>query len=219
MLLKVTDFYREGVNDIIKNNFKLESKVMSKSKMQELIEIVEADQKKTYEYLNKNFIFMDQLRTKLVHDLGSSDNISFANPEGESSLPKCRVEDSITIKDNGFFEFWLLISIPVAHFNSNNSGRIFIEKGLAPPSGVALLMAFKQHNNSFIVEVLDNNKKRTFPPIDIDIDNTWIELLDWCFVSTKEMIQGGLEKRIRELGTLKDNGSKKLIGYRHSDIE
>ena len=80
-------------------------------------------------------------------------------------------------------------------------------------------MAFKQHNNSFIVEVLDNNKKRTFPPIDIDIDDTWIELLDWCFVSTKEMIQGGLEKRIRELGTLKDNGSKKLIGYRHSDIE
>ncbi|MEG4917470.1 hypothetical protein [Microcoleus sp. B7-D4] len=182
---------------------------MSKSKMQQLVEMVAEDQAKTYEYLAKISTFIEQLCEQLADNFGCSlADLSFITSEGDIS----RAEDSITIKDNGLFDFWLLIKIPVQAFNRNTCGQSFIEKSLAPPSGVVLPMTVKQHENLFMVEVSGKSQKASFE-IDPNVDSSWIDLLEYCFVSTKAMLEGGLERRISALGTLRDNPSKRDFGF------
>ena len=186
---------------------------MSKSKIQELAEMAAADQRKTYEYLERVFEFIAELRKKLADNFGCSlADLSFANPEGGTSSERYRAEDSTIIRDDGFFEFWLVIDIPVQPFNMNTCGHSFIEKGLAPSSAVGILMAVKQEENLFIVE-LSRSQAQTFE-IDLSDDSSWVNLFECCFESTKAIFEGGLERRISELGTLEDNAPKQNFGFR-----
>jgi hypothetical protein len=197
------------MNDIINHNCTQENKTMLKTKMQQLIEIVTEDQAKTYEYLEKISTFIEHLCKQLADNFGCSlADLSFIDSEGEIS----RAEDSINIIENGLFEFWLLIKIPAQPFNKNTCGQGFIEKGLAPPSGVGLLMTVKQHENLFMVDVSGKSQKAPFE-IDPNVDSSWIDLVEYCFVSTKAMLEGGLEKRISKLETVRDNASKRDFGF------
>jgi hypothetical protein len=185
---------------------------MSKSKFQELAEIAAADQTKTYEYLDKLFAFIAELRQKFADNFGCSlADLSFSNPEGGTSPGKGRAEDSTIIRDDGFFEFWLVINLPVQPFNKNTFCHSFIEKSLDTPLAVGILMAVKQEEDLFIVE-LSRSQSKTFE-IDLSDESSWINLFECCFEYTKAIFEGGLERRISELGTLKDNVPKQNFGF------
>jgi hypothetical protein len=201
-----------SIDDIVNKNYTQESKAMSKSKIQELAEIAANDQVKTYEYLEKLFFFIAELREKLADNFECSlADLSFANPEGGTSSAKGRAENSTIVRDDGFFEFWLVIDLKVESFNMNSCSHSFIEKGLIPPTAVGLLMAVKPDKNLFIVEA-SRSQEKTFE-IDPSNDNSWIKLFEYCFESTKAIFEGGLERRISELGTLKENAPKRNFGY------
>jgi len=186
---------------------------MSISKFQQLVEIVNEDYTKTYQYLEKNFTFINQLTQKLADDFGCSlKDLFFVSSEEKIFFVENGPEDLITIENDCSFKFRLLIKIPVQPFNMNVSGHSFSEKNLVPPSGVVLVMAIKQYNNSFIVEVSNNIRKADFT-INPTVDDSWVELLECCFELTKAMLEGGLERRISELGILRDNTSKQNFGF------
>jgi hypothetical protein len=189
---------------------------MSISKFQQLIEIITEDYAKTYQYLKKNFTFINQLTQKLADSLECDLNhLFFINSEGKIFLVENGTEGLITIRKDLFFEFQLLIKIPVQPFNTNTSDHSFIEKDLTPPSGVVLVIAIQQSkydNNSFIVEVSSDSKKEKFT-IKPCVDNCWISLLESCFELIKAMLEGGVERRIDRLETPKNNNYNTTLGY------
>lgn len=186
---------------------------MSTSKFQQLIEIITEDYAKTHQYLEKNFTFINQLTQKLADSLGCNLNhLFFINSDERIFLVENGTEGLISIRKDLFFEFKLLIKIPAQPLNNNSSSDSFIEKDLAPPSGVVLVIAVKQYGNSFIVEVSSNSQKESFT-IDPSVDNSWISLLECCFKFIKAMLEGELERRIDRLGTLKNNTSREGFGY------
>jgi hypothetical protein len=201
-----------NIDDIVNKNYTQESKAMLKSKIKELAEIAAKDQVKTYEYLEELFSFISGLRHKLADNFECSPtDLSFANPEEGISSAQGYPEKSTIVRDDGFFEFWLVINLRVDPFNMNTCSHSFIEKGLIPPTGVVLIMAVKPDKNLFIIKT-NRNQEKTFE-IDPNNDSSWINLFEYCFESTKAIFEGGLERRISELGTLKDNAPKGNFGY------
>ena len=177
---------------------------MSMSKFKQLEQILDEDFKSTYDYLNRNFEFIRQFAEKLADYLGCDlDKLSCIDSEGKRTSFPNFIQDLITVDDECFFNFRLLVSIANSPFNKNSSGESFVEKGLAPLSGVVLFMAVKLQGDSFIVKtpaIVEEEVVEKEIMINPNIDDAWTELLELCFQVMKKMIEGGLQERIRKLG-------------------
>jgi hypothetical protein len=193
---------------------------MSTSKFDELVAILSEDYNKTYEYLRRNCKFIEQLTQKLDKYLGCGlNNLFFYTSEGGGNkIPvQNNLQELMTVKTNCYFEFRLLIKIKVDQFSRiYDCGPSFVKNNLPPPSQVVLLMAINQQDeNLFIVVAPTINEKgqvsaKSFN-VNPTIDDSWIELFESCFKVMKKTIEGGLEKRIRELGTETDNASQQAF--------
>jgi hypothetical protein len=207
---------------------------MSISKFQQLKQILKKDFENTYAYLDKNLKFIHQFIQKFADYIEcSSTHFFYIDPKNKvpsQNLP----QDSVTVDNEGFFNFQLLVSIldSDSTFSINNSARNFLKQGLTPPSGVVLSIAIKQNGDSFIVKIpsveeeqvkeftvkFDTNYSWTEPDIydssrELDIDDSWKELLEFCFQVMKKIIEGGLNERISKLGIQTDNASKQAFGF------
>jgi len=190
---------------------------MSISKFQELVKINTEDHKKTTEYVKRNHDFIQKFTEKLADSLGCSTTkeLLLIDSKGKTDFVYNNVGDFITIKNDCFFEFQLLLKL-VESVNLNVYGQSFLENDLVPLSGVILVIAVKQHENLFIVKPPALEKEQIIAkefPIDPNNDNTWIEILDSCYEAIKKTVEVGLEKRISELKIQSDDASKKVIGY------
>lgn len=143
----------------------------------------------------------------------------YTSEGGGSKTPvQNNIQDLITVKTNCYFEFRLLIQIKVDRLSRiYDCVPSFVENNLTPPSQVVLLMAInQQEENLFIVVAPAINEKEEVVGkifnVNPTIDDSWIELFESCFKVIKKTIEGGLEKRIRELGTETDNASKQALG-------
>ena len=194
---------------------------MSKSKFQELVEINNENYIKTAEYVEANYNFIKLFTTNLSRYLGNSELVPI-NSKGETNWVENKIEDFITITNDSFFEFRLLLRISnsvntnLYPVNINLSGSVFVENGLAPLTGIILVIAIKQCKNSFIVKVPAIEKDKKFV-IEYSAPNSlWVEIFDCCFEAMKEKVGSGVEKRISEQGIPTDGTSKKIIGFYNS---
>ncbi len=193
--------------DIMNKTFNKRTKTMSKTKMQELEEIIAEDQKKTYEYLKKITDFIEKFRSKLAINFGCTlDRFLFLDSEEKISLTP---EKSVIVKSSNSFEFWLLIKIAKERFNLNCCSKDFVEKRLIPSAGAVLFVNVKHEKKVFTLEITNKNKTQSFQ-IDSDVEDSWKDLVEFCFESAKEMIEGGLQERISILETSKNNVSEKF---------
>ena len=191
-------------------------KAMSTSKFRQLEQILKEDFQNTYAYLERNFEFIRQLIQKFADYLECSPG-NFFCMDTEKKVPLQNFQNSVTVDDEYFFNFQLLVSLlnSDSRFNINNSGRSFFDQGLAPPSGVVLFIAIKQEGDSFIVKgpSIEEEQVKEFT-IKPDIDDSWKELLESCFQVMKKTVEGGLNERISKLGIQTDNASQRAFGFR-----
>jgi hypothetical protein len=193
---------------------------MSKSKFEQLVEILSNDYDSTAKYLKRNSSFIESFTKKLSDYLECDiNNLYFYAPEREKEKVPVQndYQDLLKVMVDFSFEFRLLIKIKNERFVSHDCGLSFVENNLIPPSQVVLLMSINQEKeNSFRVTAPDLDDKGQVIAkifyINPILDDSWTELLESCFKVIKKTIEGGLEKRIIELRTKSDNTHKQAFG-------
>lgn len=198
---------------------------MSKSKFQELVEINKENHRKTAEYVLKNHVFIKLFTKNLTKYLQSPAELVLINSKGETNWVDNNIEDFLTIKNDSFFEFWLLLKLSTSvntnlysSVNPNFSDIIRVENGLAPLTGIILGIAIKQCENSFIVKVPAIEKEKTIEKeFVMEYNDTkassWTEIFDCCFEAMKQRVESEVEQRISESNIPTNDTSKKVIGF------
>lgn len=197
---------------------------MSKPKFQELVEINKENHKKTAEYVLQNHQFIKTFTKNLTKYLESPDLV-LINSKGETNWVDNNIEDFLTIKNDSFFEFWLLLKLSTSvntnlysSVNTNLSNLTFAENSLAPLTGIILVIAIKQCKNSFIVKVPAIEKEKTIEKEFVmeyndTKESSWTEIFDCCFEAMKQRVESEVEERISESSIPTNDFSKKVIGF------
>jgi hypothetical protein len=192
---------------------------MPKSKFQELVGINEENHTKTAAYVQKNYNFIKLFTNNLSIYLSAPQGLLLVNSNGETNWVDNNIEDFITIENDFFFEFKLLLKISNSvNTNLYPSVNTNLPGSLAPLTGIILVIAIKQCQNSFIIKVPAIEKEKKFDKEFVmeynDTNNSlWTEIFDCCFEAMKEKVGSGVEKRISEQGIPTDVTSKKVIGF------
>jgi hypothetical protein len=183
----------------------------------ELVSINAQDHQKTAEYVEKNHVFIKEFIKKLALRLTITVNrdLVLYNSEKIGSINE-KIGDFITIKNDCFFEFQLLFKMSKS-IDINFYGQSFLDSNLAPLSGVILVIAIKQHENSFTVRIPAIEKEKVVDKDFVIRDHTdnqsLAEIFNSCFEVIQQTVERGLEKRISELNIPTDETSKKVIGF------
>ena len=183
----------------------------------ELVSINAQDHQKTAEYVEKNHVFIKEFIKKLALRLTITVNrdLVLYNSEKIGSVNE-KIGDFITIKNDCFFEFQLLFKMSKS-IDINFYGQSFLNSNLAPLSGVILVIAIKQHENSFTVRIPAIEKEKVVDKDFVIRDHTdnqsLAEIFNSCFEVIQQTVERGLEKRISELNIPTDETSKKVIGF------
>lgn len=217
---------------------------MSKSRFEELAEIIKADYTNTYAYLEETFNFIPTLGRKLADYLAcDSSKIFILDSEGKKAQIESFVKDSVIFDDDGFFKFNLQVQIVEPPFDVNSSSNSFFQKSLTPPSGVILQISIQYSmnlpNKSFVVKSPAIEKEGSPPEftVDYEFDNSelpqkiivksfnitpnddasWFDFLESSFQVMKKIVQDNLEQRIFNLcttGTPIDCPPQSAFGFR-----
>jgi hypothetical protein len=192
---------------------------MSKSKFQELVGINEENHTETAAYVQRNYDFIKLFTKNLSLYLRAPQELLLVNSNGEINWVDNNIEDFITIENDLFFEFKLLLKISTSvNINLYPSVNTNLPNSLAPLTGIILVIAIKQCKNSFIIKVPAIEKEKKFDKEFVmeyndNTSSSWIEIFDCCFEAMKEKVGSGVEKRISEQDIPTDGTSKKVIGF------
>jgi hypothetical protein len=184
----------------------------------ELVNINAQDHQKTAEYVEKNHVFIKEFIKNLALRLTikvNTDLVLYNNSEKFGSVNE-KIGDFITIKNDCFFEFQLLFKMSKS-IDINFYGQSFLDSNLAPLSGVILVIAIKQHKNSFTVRIPAIEKEKVVDKDFVIRDHTdnqsLAEIFNSCFEVIQQTVERGLEKRISELNIPTNETSKKVIKF------
>ncbi|HEY9761067.1 MAG TPA: hypothetical protein V6D07_01015 [Trichocoleus sp.] len=171
-------------------------------KLEELAQLSAYDFQSTEQYVERVLLGITKIYRRLLTYFEADDSqIFFLGPD------KARVTSPQGLAEadaQGFLNYRIVVKVNEQKFNAHCAGKDFLNKGLAPPSGVILLIGVAPRNSAFLVKA-PAPKGAEWTTIDIgleleDPDNpAWTELLESCYQSVRRIVEGGLAYRHQQL--------------------